>query len=550
MLTIAAGVSIARAADPPPKATAPARTLELRVECNKRLFPKDPEQKRQIETFYRSLEEQARIYLAPFRERLELELHHVKQTCELTGDEAAALRKQQSDFVELTVSELVEALAAQGAQPRQGFAVVNGNLVEVPMGFSGQYLADPAKAARHAAQRQVARVLPGPAQAALAAAQRQQTDRALAASRLAALAILDEELILSRSQRDELDKLLASVWRTPLDWDHNPVIVGRYEAEALYCVHALLPQSQLAPVLRPAQQAAWRFVSEAVAAPRAGARRILGRRAFAVQLQFEQELGEKGRLKVVIRDIQSAAMPKNPQGEPKPVSQLDLIIGAIAADCGLSHGQRIKLQLAAELDAKRMRPQEADSRPANLVAADVNAKGGRIQVSRKPGDGGIVAGRVVLSPSILAVDPQIELLSNAASAYQRLLNGRLSDDQLQQLADANHQRRVLYERAAIAAVLQAIDALVFLSAEQHGRLTKRFQQHLAATADADELALPRSASMTRLARISARQLEPMFDDAQRPVAMSFWEELCAAIATPAVEPDARKQERPAGLNLF
>lgn len=40
---------------------------------------------------------------------------------------------------------------------------------------------------------------------------------------------------------------------------------------------------------------------------------------------------------------------------------------------------------------------------------------------------------------------------------------------------------------------------------------------------------PREEALARLAQISARELEPMLDDVQRPLAARFWRELWATV---------------------
>ncbi|HEX5446506.1 MAG TPA: hypothetical protein VFW87_21995, partial [Pirellulales bacterium] len=63
----------------------------------------------QIQAHITAAKEQAKTYLAPFRERLELEVHYIERTCDLRGDEAAALGKQAAESGESRQQELAKA---------------------------------------------------------------------------------------------------------------------------------------------------------------------------------------------------------------------------------------------------------------------------------------------------------------------------------------------------------------------------------------------------------------------------------------------------------
>lgn len=486
--------------------------------------------------------DQAKTYLQPFRERLELETHYVEQACGLTDEQAADLRKQAAAVAEHAQSELAKALAGQEAQQRQAVVIVNGNAVAVPSGLSGEYLTDPAQAAHNELLRVMADTLPAEARAKLDEADRQRHERALAATRLAALMVLDEALLLSASQRDEIGRLLDAAWTVPVVSGRNPILAGaQHVPEILYSARLALPKAKLAEILRPAQQPAFQLLSAPTSqvAPGGGPRVVrMNRPAAAVRLNPVGGAVRQAnvmRIEVKVNDgrpVFGAILPVN--AAVRSANYLELAVDDVAAACDLSDEQRTKLLLAGRLDLKRVAPAPNDA----AQGAGVNNPAGLAGQVRLGGQNE-AAQVFVFEADRVRFDgghPPAQAFSEASSAYQKVLRGKLSDEQLGRLWAAQRLRLALHQRATIAAALQAIDERVLLSAQQHQRLTDFLEAQLTKAAETSPKARPADDALARLARIGARQLEPMFDDYQRPLAARLWQELCAAAPLVAPRP--------------
>ncbi|HEX7446944.1 MAG TPA: hypothetical protein VF306_05325, partial [Pirellulales bacterium] len=327
--------------------------------------------------------DQAKTYLRPFRERLDLETRFIERTCGLTVDQAAELLKQSAAIAERAQTELAKALTTRAGQgmagramgglrmagggmvPQQVVVIVNGNAVAVPAGVSSEFLTNPAQAARDELRRATAETLPETARARLDEADGLRRQRALAASRLAALLVLDEALLLSTPQREAVGELLDAAWTVPVASDRNPILAGSpHAAEMLHSARLVLPKTKLADILRPAQQAALKSLSEpgAQVAPAGGPRvRRLDRPPAAVKLNV---MGGMGRQAIVMQRVQLNAKagqqwiaPLQPfNAAVQPANYLELLVDETAAACALSEDQRSKLLLAGRLDLKRVAP--------------------------------------------------------------------------------------------------------------------------------------------------------------------------------------------------
>ncbi|HEX5445201.1 MAG TPA: hypothetical protein VFW87_15285, partial [Pirellulales bacterium] len=414
----------------------------------------------------------------------------------------------------------------------------------VPAGIGTGYFTDPAQAAREELLRVVVETLPVEAQTKLAESGRQRDQRALQSARLAVLAALDDALLLSTPQQQRMEALLDVVWDVPVATSENPFLGGPAaslgSAALLHEVRTLLPDAELPSIFRPRQLDQWKALGEAASQAQrnqpdqGGLRRgmILNRAALRPVRAGGQAamLGEGSPSHLAVYQVSHA-----------PAAVLELAVDDVAAACELSEDQRTKLLLAGGLDLKRMAP-----RPdaAAVQGAGVNLAAGlvgQVQIVKQKNR---PAGRVVFQgpQGRLEADQvlmfgglrQDKAVTASFSAYQKAL-GKLSDDQLQRLSVARHERRLLHQRATVAAVLHAIDERVLLSAEQHQRLSAFFKSQFAKEAGAasDD---PQLETFKRLSRVSARDLEPMFDEAQWSIAAGLWQELCAAIRMPHAKP--------------
>ncbi|HJT33508.1 MAG TPA: hypothetical protein VJ783_15800 [Pirellulales bacterium] len=487
--------------------------------------------------------DQAKTYLQPFRERLELETHYVERACDLTDEQAAALQKQAAAVAEHAQSELAKALAGQQAQQRQAVVIVNGNAVAVPSGVSGEYLTGPTQAAHAELLRVIADTLPAEARAKLDEADRQRHERALAATRLAALAVLDEVLLLSTSQRDEISRLLDTAWTVPVVSGRNPILAGAQHApEMLYSARLVLPKAKLAVLLRPAQQAAFQSLSAPASqvAPGGGPRLTrMNRPAAAVRLNpvggaVRQANVMQIEVKVNGGQVAFGAV-QSVTGAMRPANYLELMVDDATAACELSDEQRTKLLLAGRLDLKRVAPAPDDA----VKGVGVNNAAGMVGQVRVVGRENNPAGVIVVEADQVRIDGGLapaQAFTEPSSAYQKVLRGKLSDEQLGRLSAAQRQRLAMHQRAAVAAALQALDERVLLSAQQHQRLSDFLEAQLAKAEVNSSMARPADDALARMARISVRQIEPLFDDFQRPLAARLWQELCAAAPLVAPKP--------------
>lgn len=487
--------------------------------------------------------DQAKTYLQPFRERLELETHYVERACDLTDEQAADLQKQVAAVTEHAQSELSKALAGQQAQQRQAVVIVNGNAVAVPSGVSGEYLIDPAQAAHSELLRVMADALPAEARDKLYEADQQRHERALAATRLTALAVLDEVLLLNATQRDEIGRLLDAAWTVPVVSGRNPILAGsQHGPEMLYSARLVLPKAKLAALLRPAQQAAFQSLSAPAsqAAPGGGPRvgRMIRqpaavrlhpaggavRQANVMQIEVKVNGGQ-----VAFGAVQSVT------GVMRPANYLELMVDDVAAACELSDEQRTKLLLAGRLDLKRVAPAPDDA----AKGVGVNNAAGMVGQVRVVGRENDPAGVFVVEADQVRIDggpSPAQAFSGSSSAYQKVIRGKLSDEQLGRMSAAQRQRLAMHQQAAVAAALQALDERVLLSAQQHQRLSDFFVDRLANAEAMNQTARPADDALARLARISAREIEPLFDDFQRPLAARLWQEICAAAPLVAPKP--------------
>lgn len=493
---------------------------------------------------------QAKTYLDPFRERLDLEIHYIERTCGLTGDQAATMTKQGGEIADRAQADLAKALAAQTGQPRQAVVIVNGNALAVPAGINGEYLTDPAQAARHELQRLVVPLLSVEAQAKLDEAHRQTNERALHTARLAVLATLDEALSLNGAQRAKIAELLDAVWDLPLAVSTNPYLgdpaVLQQAATLLHDVRLVLPDAELTSLLRPAQLAHWKALGALVSQVHANQpRRLLnvpGGPAAVGWLQAAPAMRAaarvQGRIQVAVREqAQPFAGQKIgvQQGRavgnvalPAMETLLDLVVDDVATTSELSADQRTKLLLAGQLDLKRLARLSGDVVEGAAVN-DAAGLAGHVRVIERRIDG--KAAQVVRVDLPLGRFGQgmRGILLDPSSALQKMLTGRLTAAQIERLAAADRERRALRDEATLAAVVQAIDECLLLSAEQHRQLSELFRQQLASRPSDRSTTKRPVVAAEQLARISARDLEPIFDDVQRPHAAKVWQELWATV---------------------
>lgn len=510
-IVAAASVCASAAADEPRHA-APrprVRTLELRVGRDKQIVPSAPEQKQQVEQFYRSLEEQAKQCVVPFQRHLEHQARFIGKVCEFDDRRQAALGEQCQTIAQAALDRLCEAIFARRNYGNVGITV-DGVEVRVPAGADELFLRSPREAARQELDQALAGELSAAARGQLDAERQQAAVQAREADVLLQVALLDEALLLDANQRDSFRDLLTQkwtdAWRPP---DTVELFFGAKRARPSAAKAGIggpfqIPEVELSARLRPAQAALL------LESRNRGVARINGPNstngAFAG----------------------AAASPIDDQ-------LLALVVDDTAATCDLSDEQRTKLQLAGELAMKRQRA---------AAAAEPRE--------------GMAAGQLYNSPAAVLASFMM-LLGDEHCPYFKALGSMLTPAKRLRLNEADAQRRQFHERAMLAHVVRELSDRAVLTAAQRGRLSEFVIGRLADAPDADRALGPRLGQLHRIVTIRPIALEvapnfrAIFDDFQWPLACDAWKSVERDLTSQEfarIVPPGAVQERAAGKGMF
>lgn len=472
-----------------------------------------------------SANERAKRYADVFRERLDGEARLLEKLCHLPPEGHAALDKQKDSLLRTFNEELIRALTSSGPEGEKALLVA-GQTLHVPRAFRLPRVFQRETLCEILAQA-ISPQVPD-AMAKLAAEKRRLDERHRRADVLSRVASLDSAVLLDGEQRDELVKLLTPDWKTswrrPLA--NNPLFNPAIRAPAALVApfnFASAPNSSsgtsgavhdgpvdISRILRPSQQAWWQALREPVkqrqevvvvrrpaarqAAAKAAARQPVRQPAAgpvrAAQGGVDANVGVQPVLEgqlVVRRAAASEAEDSRLQ------ALLERLVDDVDLTCGLSTDQRQKLLLAGKLDIQRQREGQQE------VAA-----AGQVQ----PGD--VV--QVVRIAAALPM-PSLEVFTDAGSRYQKFLHHRLSDDQAQKLAAAEHAREDFRWQAVRETLLATlIDAR--LTADQCDELARRLDEWRATRKQVSgESAL----GVLRFAGLAVRRwLPPLIDKWQMP----------------------------------
>jgi hypothetical protein len=349
-----------------------------------------------------------------------------------------------------------------------------------------------------------------------AESQRLEAHRRRAAGMLL-VAELDEGLLLSNEQREELREILSAgggVLFSPMN-NNSPLFPLRLPQKSLIAAGSLgnfsVPESKLSMVLRPWQMASYEELTQPAMqevvvieqlvrqpaadapAPRPGVRLTVN---VGAKLRVRREVVDK-------------------HGVRYPVSRADLqhrfethlsrLVEDVAQSCGLTESQRGKLLLAGKLDILALR----ERAPREELPEE-----------------GMVFQMVAQAP---VVDPRLPppIFEDAGSAFRKTLEHQLSPEQKEKLASAWRERLEFQRQALAEAVVVGFERSASLTSAQCEKLSSALDEALAAVEEGAALqTLPnqRAASggqiecLRRIASLPDETLQPLFFDFQWPAA--------------------------------
>jgi hypothetical protein len=431
--------------------------------------------------------------IEPLIERyLPLEIEFIKRVCGLVDEETFELDQDGREAINGIAKKLSQALRQQ--QPGkhvQKLVAINGQAVTVPTDFDQEIVTAPGRAMRKLLTQALKARWPS-AWEQFNAEQDRLTALRKRARILIEVAALDECLLLSSRQRQELCELLgepmADAW-----W--RPVSAVRFAPEFQQLLNAIagdslggfaIPEAWLAKVLRPAQLADFNELQ----------------RPQAIEVVIVQAAMERQPAVLVPGQLVAAAPqrrvvrtgPSQQHLQKQLTRHIERLIDNIDADCGLTPSQRDKLRLAGMLDIEHWRDQ--------LPPVEQSAAGQEVIVQKKQ----------VASP---APQPPVAIFSESESYWQKALQSRLSDEQKQKLAIAQRERLEFQRQALIEAVVAGYERSAALTSSQCEKLSAVLNVTLA---EVDPDAAPdwRLVWLQRIVQLPAEAFDGVFFDFQRP----------------------------------
>lgn len=407
---------------------------------------------------------------------LPLEIQFASHVCQLTDAEGASLGREAYTAIERLLEKSASQTASTQANlARPGVAVASSAPGPVRTGIEIGILRSPHLVLR----RELAQVLrsqpkgvaAGGDSAATDTWQKLDAERLLAEKRrkkaaaLEHVAMLDEALLLSAAQRQELCDLLESDasdgWWQPidsvviLDWQSTPVL-ALLSGGGFYGVFT--PEAELSRKLSASQIAALRELqqpqeqeafyaertlpadADAPAAPAGIANNARAARAVAIQRQSPRRFLRQGpSLEAQLRRL---------------TIYIERRLEDVDRACELNPAIRPKLSLAAKLDLARLREQLSSLPPDKL----------------NDGEELVVRTVNVRWPAPMP----LEVFRGPDSQFEKSLQGRLLDRQKRKLADADAQRRVFQRQALVEAVVAGFERAAALTAAQCDALAALF----------------------------------------------------------------------------
>ncbi|HWB12570.1 MAG TPA: EF-hand domain-containing protein [Pirellulales bacterium] len=315
------------------------------------------------------------------------------------------------------------------------------------------------------------------------------------AAALAQVAVLDDALLLSKNQRQELCELLcqdeSDRWWTPMNSGVmiDPIVERLF---VLLSVQRLgyftVPEDRIAKILTSAQSTTFK---ESQQPQQQEVVVVLEQAAPAQQPGLAAPpgmAGPPGRRRVVRR---GPTLEVEERGLARYVEQR---LDEIDAACGLSPSQRDKLSLAARLDVARWReertpaPAEKLKEGEKLVVQQVQAQGGTTPLP-------------------------LNIFDRTDSYFRRSLQGRLPEEQRRGLEVAARERREFQRQALVEAIVIGFERAASLTGAQCEALANLYDRALA---DLDTIPAAdwRAECMLRVIHLSFDQVRPLVFDFQ------------------------------------
>lgn len=483
-----------------------------------------------------------------FCERLDGELSFVARACQLTPEERQAVAAVRDEIVGQFKPLLQRQAAGQAPGAAvQRMAAVNGQVVVLDARGAAQVLI-PDRIIRAQVDLAVNAALSKERLATLEG-ERQRMERKSRWGRVLALAAaVDEAMLMSDEQFARLCDYLADNWRPVwaqvsagpfLAYGATPLQTAK--ARGLGGVFDLF-DAALEPLLRPAQMAAWREMRtlhiEAQAPIVVPPNRLLwnnrqiqvrGARAARIVRPANGALlviqaGAAAPVAVPIQPAPAAGGRPLAEGEraapgqppivepPRELAMLlELLVEDAALTAELSKDQRETLLLAGKLDIQRYRAErEAELRERFE------------QVDEAPGN----EKPRVQTETVAASNP----FSSPNSRFRKALASRLSNEQLQRLAQVERKRCELRREAVVQTFVRDFDERMKLTADQWDALADAFRQRLPPVAGdhAEPDAISDAAAC--IEHVSSAELRGHFDESQWPAAEQILNELKQAAA--------------------
>lgn len=415
-------------------------------------------------------------YVGPALQCLPLEVALARQVCQLSDKQAAALERAGRGAIERWAGEMVSAM-----QKGRVRIVANGNGRAVPQSMAAELARSPHLVVR----RELAAALRSPVDVhgdlaivldvpdvwkKLDAECQADATRQRRAAAWAYVALLDEVLLLSARQRDELCDVLAKetndAWWRPA----NAGLTFNHESEQLFAQLAgrplgsfVVPDNHLAKMLTPTQLATFKaqqqprrqevmIARQAVPAKAAqGQAAQAGAAVPAIKAPVAAAAAAPGMLagqaakgRIIVRIV--GRRPAVDDQQAQLARYMELRLADIDAACGLSAAQCEKLTLAAKLDISHWR----DELPP---LAAVKLRDGEEVVIQHA----VVRGDTTPLPPIFAA---------ANSLFQKSLRGRLLDEQKQKLAEADRRRRDFQRQSLVESVVLGFATAASLTSQQ------------------------------------------------------------------------------------
>ncbi len=502
---------------------------------------------------------QVNALVEDYRQRLRTELVFVQRACELTPEQAAALEKHGEEIVARAKEQFSDAIENQRADRR--LVVVNNRRVMVigdrVVAVAGAAARDESSALQLAmaddVDEAVRQAFPDHIAARLTEERQRVNGKAKRAKAQVLAAAMDEILLLTDKQREQLCGNLTSLWNenwTPVaiklergSHDFSPKMSVLLRAKLAGLGGACdLPDVMLEPLLRPAQMAMWKEIRKplngqaAMQAERMNAQLVQPQQVQLQQVQQQRGAGmvaggnvrvrrvavpgRAGAVRVVIEpqpaQAVAAAAPARPgvnaQDEapiktpPEQNACLELVLDALGLACELSFDVREKLCWAGKLDL-RLQAERAAARQRELLekAAQANVA-------------------AVAPPSSEFASPYA-LISEESSLLHKAARSRISAEQWQVWREEQRRRLEFQRRARLDFFVFTFSQRSPLTSAQWDALAELVRSRLGeipADQSAARLATEISAA---IARIPEAEFRSLFDDVQWPAISRRLQEL-------------------------